>query len=404
MGLADRLAQPPEPDARRARAAAPKGFEPGVRFEAGEPAEVVVALTEIPEDERKWREEITKFTQLPIPEERRVVLSQVRYWGDPGAPYIYCRFLIEDRDPEVPGIDALSILRQLRKRRPVKRGLAGESTFCLSINDLQVGKKAGGGTEALAERLDRAYTEAHQRIRELRSIGRDLGRLVVIGGGDIIEGCSIFPNQPFEIDSDRHTQVRNAVTLIMDGLDRLAPQFERVTVLVVGGNHGENRIDGKRSTRHDNDDCLVFEHIATAAARDPRLQHVDFVIAQDEPAKTLDVNGWILATTHGHVFGKTPSGAIEQKAYKWFCGQAAGRQPAGDADLLVTHHFHHYAARDWGACLWVQAPAMDGGSPFYTDFSGQAAEPGLLSWAMSREQRFADPQILGLPRRPDGDV
>jgi hypothetical protein len=210
----------------------------------------------------------------------------------------------------------------------------------------------------------------------------------------MIEGCAIFPNQAHEIDTDRRGQIRACTTFILDGVDRLAPLFARVTVLVVGGNHGENRIGGKRTTRHDNDDCAVFEHAATAAARDRRLQHVNFVIAQDEPAKTLDVHGHILATTHGQVYGRGAGGSVEQKALRWYSGQAAGHQPVGDANLLVTHHFHHHALRDWGACLWVQTPAMDGGSPFFTDYSGQASQPGMLSWVMSPEHRYVDPQIL----------
>lgn len=393
--ITDRLKAAEYADARRPRISAPKGFEPGVRFDPATSlaAEVTVALSEIPEDERRWREEITRATGLTVPDERRVILSQVRTWGDPASPNVYCRFLIEDRETATPDVDAIALLRQLRPRKAVKTAFTGDTTLCLSWNDWQTGKLAGGGTAALAERLDAAFDAAAVRARELRKIGRDLGRLVILGGGDMIEGCGIFPNQPFEIDSDRRTQVRNTTALILEGLDRLAPLFAGVTVLAVGGNHGENRIAGNRINRGDNDDCAVFEHAALAAERDPRLGHVNFVIAQDEPAKTLDVNGWVLGTTHGHVFGKG-GGSSEQKAYRWFSGQAAGRQPAGDCDLLVSHHWHHYAARDWGACQWVQTPAMDGGSAFFTDFSGQGAAPGMLSWVMSPEKRFTDAQIL----------
>ena len=129
--------------------------------------------------------------------------------------------------------------------------------------------------------------------------------------------------------------------MILHGLDELAPLFAEVVVLVVGGNHGENRIDGNKVNRSDNDDCLVFENAAQAAARDDRLGPCpSFVIAQGEPAKTLDINGWVYATTHGQAFGKG-AGRPEQKAHNWYKGQAGGRFPAGDADVLVSHHYHH---------------------------------------------------------------
>lgn len=396
MGLSERLSVPQSPDARRPRASHPKGFEPGVSYDSGRMVEAAVNIAPgelIPEDEQAWRDHIQRTTGMTVPEGRRVELTQVRTWGDQASPYTYMRFVITDRETVDPGVDAVSILKELRPRKAVKTAFTGETTLCISLNDWQVGKAAGGGTQALAERLDAAYTAVAARARELRKIGRDLGELVVLGGGDIVEGCSIFGNQPFEIDSDRRAQVRNAVTLILEGLDRLAPLFSRVRVMAVGGNHGENRLGGKRTTRHDNDDCAVFEHAALAAARDPRLGHVEWSIAQDEPVKTMDVHGWILGTTHGQVFGRG-SGSIEARAYKWYSGQAAGHLPAGDCHLLVTHHYHHLAMRDWGACQWVQTPAMDGGSAFFTDFSGQHSEPGMLTWTMSPEKRFADPQIL----------
>jgi hypothetical protein len=348
-------------------------------------------------EEAKWREEITRVTGVEVPEHREVILEGVRYWGNPDALNVYCRFKIQDFPiaGSPSDVDAVALLRALRKGRSrPKETHTGETTLVVSWNDWQTGKAAGGGTAALAERLDAAYDGVAQRARELRKIGRDLGHLVILGGGDMIEGCSIFPNQAYEIDGDRRTQVRNTTAFILDGIDRLAPLFSRVTLLVVGGNHGENRLGGVRTTRHDNDDCAVFEHAALAVSRDKQLSHVDFSIAQDEPAKTIDVHGHILATTHGHAFGKNVSGAVEQKAFRWYSGQAAGHQPAGDAHVLVTHHFHHHASRDWGACQWVQTPAMDGGSPFFTDFSGQSAKPGMLSFVVTPEHRYVDAQVL----------
>lgn len=366
-----------------------------MRYEAGAPAEVTVQLDAIPEDEQQWRAAILERTGLEIPENRQVQLTQVRYWNtSPDFECHYCRFVIVDRPDARPDVDAVALLKQLRPRKQVRTAFTGDTTLAMTWCDWQTGKLAGGGTPALAERLDAAFDGALVRARELRKIGRDLGHCLIIGAGDMIEGCNIFPNQAHEVDTDRRGQIRNTVALGLEGLDRIAPLFDRVTVLVVGGNHGENRLNGARTTRHDNDDIAVFEHMAVAADRDPRLAHVNFLIAQDEQAKTVDVNGWIVGATHGHVFGKTANGSVEQKAWTWFRNQAAGRQPVGDADLLLTAHYHHYAARDWGACLWVQSPAMDGGSPFFTDFSGQASEPGMLTWVMSPEKRFVDAQVL----------
>lgn len=398
MSLADRLTVEPTPDARRVRPAHPKGFEPGVTFsiESGLPETAVISSqTQI--DAADHRAKIEEQTGLTIPADLDVRLERLTLQsGLDGAERWWFKYLFVPR-LTVVGSDAydhLAALKTIRRNRnAVKPALAGVSAFGTSWNDWQVGKHEGGGTEALLSRFDQQIEAKKRRIKELRRIGRDLGRWVILGGGDIIEGCTIFPHQMMHIDADRRKQINVATDMILYGLDEIAPLFEEVTCLVVGGNHGENRIDGNRTNRTDNDDCLVFENAARATARDDRLGHVNFVIAQGEPAKTLDICGWVYATTHGQAFGKG-AGRPEQKAHSWYKGQAGGRFPAGDADVLVSHHYHHKAERDWGACLWVQTPANDGGSLQHTDLTGEAADAGMLTWVVTPECRYQDAQVL----------
>lgn len=397
MDLREALTQDESPDARRTRAPHNEAnFDP----ETGRVKDIGVSFKGIPATEEAHRAEIKRVMKLDIPEDREVVLTSTRWWGrtleDGSMENVYCRFDIRDRVHVPDDVDPVALLRDLRRgaRRSKAKPRTGEGALVVSWNDWQVGLIEGGGTPAFLERLDSAFDGITDRAKELERINRSFGHLVIIGGGDMIEGCAMRPNHAFELDLDRRDQIRVTTTGILEGLDRLAPRFQRVTVLVVGGNHGENRIDHKRTTRSDNDDCAVFEHAALAASRDARLSHVEFKIAQGEVAKTVEVAGWILGTTHGHAYGKTMSGSVEQKAYKWFSQQAAGRHPVGDSDVLVTHHFHHYAARDWGACQWVQTPALDGGSRWVTDMNGMYSDPGMMSFVMTPDKRMQDVQVI----------
>lgn len=381
-----------------------KGFHPGMTVDDdGNRVVTTPDVLEVLHDESQWRQ-LCERLGFTVPDGWTVRLTEMRH--DPAAwhrdkpgedavtrPVWRYRFKIE------PGggvdVDAVALLKALgRRRTPPKRRFVGSATFCVSFNDWQAGKSEGGGSAALAGRLDAAFHDVLGRALELRGRGYQIGRLLVVGNGDMVEGCAMFPNHEWQVDLNRRAQVNLTTGLILRGLDVIATRFDDVDVIAVGGNHGEHRRDGRMTTRDDNDDVAVFEHAARAANRDPSLQHVRFHIEPSDPAIALDVGPWRVAATHGHVFGKG-AGPIEKKAWDWYCRKSAQRHPAGQADLLLTAHWHHFAVRDFGQTMWVQAPAMDGGSAWFTDWSGQAAAPSMLTWLMTDDSRFTEPHLVG---------
>ena len=290
--------------------------------------------------------------------------------------------------------DGLEMLNSFVRPEVYNSG-TGESALVISLNDWQAGKEEGGGTPALIERVKQSVANAIVRINELRSIGRDLGTLVIIGGGDIIEGCVIYPNQSFSIDRNHSDQIFEAYRLILWLIDQLAPMFEDVLVLATKGNHGENRIKGQKTTPRDNYDTMIFRQVQVATERDERLQHVRYAICEpDMEYVYTEVAGWVLGTTHGDVFGKFVSGQTKMlKAWEWWKRMATGRQRI-HMDVLVTHHFHHEEKADWGGAIWVQTRAQDGGSSYFEQFSGQYSDSGMLSFVMTPSNRYQDEAYL----------
>jgi len=293
-------------------------------------------------------------------------------------------------------IDPVELIKQLQPKFSgksfFKEGF--ESTFALTWGDWQFAKKEGGGTQGLIERVNSAVADAVVRINELRSIGRKLDKLVIVGGGDMVEGCVIYPNQSYEIDGNRREQIRGTAALIIQSLATLAPMFESVKVFVVPGNHGEHRIMGNRTTIGDNDDLLVFEIAELACKNDPRFSHVEFEIAEKEISMTTKIYDWTFGATHGDVFGKGSGTGVRNKVFNWFKTMAANRHPIGASDVLLTFHFHHDAQEDWGNTLWVQSRTMDGGSHYFKEFSGHDTDPGMLSFVVTPTSRFQDKQYL----------
>lgn len=391
---------------------------PGVKVES--------TYTDEPTSSQEIREESTTGARsIQAVRDRPVTLADAREWlrssGDnPDDFHISIRSIAYGGDkfsnkmsawPKVkPGektesfedIDPVEILASLRERTAWTvpssasiQGTGGDGVFVMSLNDTQLGKAENGGTKGTISRVTKYVTLITKRVAELRAIGRNLGTLVIIGGGDIVEGCTIYPNQSYNLDLDRRGQINAAVTMILDTIDQLAPMFDRVIVLASRGNHGENRINGNKTTLYDNDDTLVFEMAKRATERDASLSHVEYVIAEAEAGVYTDVAGWRLATTHGDVFAKGVAGATQdKKAQAWYKNMAMGRDPLGRADVLITHHFHHDKLSDWGACLWRQTPAQDGGSEYFRQTTGEYSEPGMLTFVMTPEVRYQDEQVI----------
>jgi len=400
--LADRLAQPVIDQPFRNRHRAPQGWEPGIRFDPDTQLPTEIVSPAVPRvDDDAWAS-VLESMDYALPDGYELRLVAASYdpyaWTRDAADQKYAttkpawryRFaVVPSTSVEHP---ALEILNRLKRTPKPRTKWTGESAFVVNLNDWQTGKDAGGGTDALVERLDGYFDMVAERARDLGK--RNLGELVILGGGDMVEGCFIYPHQAFQVDRDRRQQANTTTTLIVDFLDRLAPGFDRVRVLAVPGNHGEHRESGKRINRGDNDDLKVFEDAAREISRDAKLGHVSFTIANDEPALTMDVQGHIVALTHGSVYGKGTGSSPDVKAYNWFMRQAAGHRPVGDATLLVGNHFHHDIVKNWGSLLFVQNPAADGGSPEFADYSGTDAAPGMSTWVMNERTKFRDYEVI----------
>lgn len=380
MGIADSLATPRQPDARRARATHPKGMEPGVIYAGGQPSEVVLSVREIPEDEQRWREEITRVTGLSIPDHRQVELSQVRYWGDPGAPYVYCRFVITDRVAEPEQLDIDDLVRAVKTVRSKKPPVPcnTERALIVAWADLQTGKVGSrGDTESLVDRVLSKLDLLDDYAKQAKC---DSAYLIDVG--DCVESFENVASQGFVNDLSHPEQLRVARRLFTEGAIRLARRHSKLTCVSVPSNHGRWR-RGKDALGRPGDDYGI--EILTAVSDAFKLNpdafgHVDFVVPDVwQETLALDVYGTILAVTHGHQVRRP------ELIPSWWAGQVHGGQPAADADILLTGHFHITRIQPTGrsahtgrAKWWIQAPTLDNGSDWWRLLKGDDSDPALM--------------------------
>lgn len=291
--------------------------------------------------------------------------------------------------------DIDEMIREVKKHKGknLEPKVTGASLVVLA-SDWQTGKKDGDGLKGLVGRWLKAVEDVEMRLRELKKIGRPIDSIVVLCLGDLVEGCDgHYDIQTFTVEIDRRDQVKVARRLLRDALIRWSKLVPSITVAAVGGNHGEHRKNGKAfTTLNDNDDVALVESVAEIFQANPEaFGHIRFAIPKDELSLTLEVQGKIIGITHGHLARST--GGPESKMRRWIADQTLGRRKIGDCDILVTGHYHSFKLADWGGVKWIQAPALDGGSIWWEQSTGEVSEAGVLTFLVS-QAGISDIQLL----------
>jgi len=288
------------------------------------------------------------------------------------------------------------LIQEIRKHKPRERKplIEGSASLVVVAADWQVGKKDGDGLKGLVGRWLQAIDDVEARYKELKKMGRPIESITVLCLGDLVEGCDgHYDIQTFTVEVDRRDQVKIARRLLRDALIRWSKFAPEITVAAIGGNHGENRKNGKAfTTLNDNDDVALVESVAEIFQANPEAYgHIKFAIPTDSLSLTVEVGTKIIGITHGHL--ARAGAGVEAKLRRWIADQTLGRNKIGDCDILVTGHYHSLKMADWGGVKWLQAPALDGGSVWWSQSTGETADVGILTFVVS-ERGITDLQLL----------
>lgn len=379
--LAKKLSALPEASAVVQRQTShPAGWEPGVAWDGAKGTLTTAPLEAAPKD---WSELLAVWGLDP---ELHEVIEPVgfRAWdanvgGGELKRMFYYKANVRLRQLGNKA-DVESMIEMIRDHEPSDRRENGDQAFIVCLNDWQIGKDDGDGTEGIIKRILAAIDSVEDRVNELRDSGRSLGSLYVMGLGDMIENCGDhYAQQTFRTELTLTEQLRVTRQLLVKAITRWSALFDKVVVAAIQGNHGEVRKDGKSFTDFaDNMDTDVFACAYEVLQANPDAYgHVKFVFPQgQELTLTLDCAGTIVGLAHGHQFRNV------NKVVDWWAQQSHGRQEIGHADLLLTAHFHHLRLMQ-DQKTWIQAPALDGGSDWWRHVSGNDAPPGVLTLVVS---------------------
>jgi hypothetical protein len=260
------------------------------------------------------------------------------------------------------------------------------ATFMIAWGDTQVGKAAGGGVEGVIHRffdsIDKAIVEYHDNIKAGYTY-KDIFMPIM---GDITEGVA------GNYDAQLFTVKLNACDQELLGFELICWAIERVrtetglplTIAFVNSNHGEkSRLSMRGGSKNvtsasDTNDRMFGELVKRFYSAD---KNVNVIVPGGNLVVPVKVNGVAVAIAHGHGIGpRAKANTIQQELLIYDAELTAlnGGTPFMPR-LWITAHYHHFQVADLGPYTWIQTPALDGGSEWFTNMSGRYSRPGLVT-------------------------
>jgi hypothetical protein len=375
----------PYPDDRRHEPVAhrgPTGWTPGVTITDDE-VEIRTPFSPIdaqPVDARKLLEDAgldpDEWSVPKITTHQTYDLN-----GDPKLSAVWLRAI-----PGRMDVPSETEINEILDRYPVSGivpSLSDGRILMIPSGDLQLGKSERGGTEATIERFAR-YT---QMVAADLISSSTVETIVLPWLGDCIEGIvSQHGKNIAMLDRTITEQVMIYWRLMYHQIATFAPLCNKIIVPVVPGNHDQTT---REQIMPHTDSWAITGAAAAADIIQGRAgyEHVSFAFpAPGEPHLALnvgtDATPLTLGFTHGHVTGGNPA-----KVLDWWKGQSHGRQQVGEADILVSAHWHHLRIEfTGGGRTWVQIPAMDGGSGWYRYKTGEDVVSGQITMELTPGQ------------------
>ena len=306
------------------------------------------------------------------PEEWTVVNARRSRWQTFNGDWLEStRVTLVPSSPVIsPDYDLEKLLESISKWKPSSKIVAstGELTAVYSTGDTQYGKD---DTPAIIARVLNSFDESvdhHKRL--IKEYG--IGQIALPQLGDCIEGMTSQKGKVMgRHDIGVSAQVRVGRRMLLAQIKAMAPYAEKIIVPVVPGNHDEvQRFLVSRP--EDSWQIDIVSQVEDICAESEFLK--DKVVfrypALDDSTLAVNLSGTLYGMAHGHQ---------KNNMVQWWNGQVMGRCSVADAQILNVGHLHHYDAQSVGRRLFIQNPAMDGGSSWYRDKSGLESDPGIVS-------------------------
>jgi len=202
---------------------------------------------------------------------------------------------------------------------PPKKGEGRGEVALLHLTDWQGGKRnTTYSLKVLAKRVEQALEKTMQ-LTLIQRAHHPVNECVLVVGGDMVEGLTVFPGQAYEVEAHLFEQLFEVARILEGAVVSLSKFFNKVHVVCEYGNHGRIGRKGDMPSS-DNIDRMVYQVTADRLAS---VKHVTWQMSSDWH-QILTVGNYKALIVHGDEVpsfgGQTPSYSILRKCNAWASG------------------------------------------------------------------------------------
>lgn len=269
---------------------------------------------------------------------------------------------------------------KLPPKRPVSRSKRHKEVALWHLTDWQGSKVTPSyNSQVMRDRVHRFIDKAYN-ITEIQRADHPVDDLVIMFGGDMVEGLFNFPTQPFEVDATIFEQYVNVSRLLVETVTQALSIYSTVTVIAEWGNHG--RIGSKRDAvpRSDNVDRMCYELARQLLANDPRVTWQDC----PEDIQRVQIGNYRALLIHGDEVGRGGFASpmtLVQHCNRW----RSGSYPWDFRDVYIGHYHTH---NEWAMANGLGSVYQTGSTESENRYAGVMLASSAIP---SQRLHFVDP-------------
>ena len=246
----------------------------------------------------------------------------------------------------------------------------------LHLSDTQIGKRTKSFDSSVAAERVARFARKVRKIADNRRTGAKIEECVVFIGGDVVEGETIFPHQPWCVDEDLWGQaIRTAPKILSTFITTLAGVFRKVRVFSVPGNHGRSQPKNSGASPRTNFDMIATQITRLIVSKELRDDRVEWDIDHDTFYRVADVLGHNLLLIHGDQIsggggiGGYPLTGLARKIAGW-----AGSIPE-EWEAIFLGHFHRPMSGVIQDKMFYANGTLESDNDFALEVIGEAGRP-----------------------------